>query len=61
MRKRLYDESKEDLKSLMKQIAQVGIGLIGILLLTGGIPFPLILLGGIAFVAFSEVKRRDNE
>jgi len=65
MRKNLYDESKEDLKSLVKQIIQVGIGLIGVLLVTGGKPSPLILgssvLGGVTFVAYSEIKRRDNE
>jgi len=65
MRKSLYDESKQDLKSLVKQIAQVGIGLVGVLLLTGGKLSPLILgssvLGGISFVTYSEIKRRDNE
>jgi hypothetical protein len=61
----LYDESKEDLKFLVKQIVQVGISLIGVLLLTGGKPSPLILgssvLGGISFITYSEIKRRDNE
>jgi len=68
-RKSLYEESKSSLSSLVKQMAQVGLGFAGVLLLTGGNPSPLILgssvLGGIAFVAYSEEKRltkdRENE
>ncbi|WP_293341326.1 hypothetical protein [Microcoleus sp. CAWBG58] len=57
----LYDEAEAGLNSLVKQTAQVGVGLLGMLLLTGGNPpaltVGLSVLGGIAFVAWSEEKR----
>ena len=57
----LYDEAEAGLTSLVKQTAQVGAGLLGILLLTGGSPpaltVGLSVVGGIAFVASSEEKR----
>jgi hypothetical protein len=57
----LYDEAKAGLNSLVKQTAQVGVGLLGMLLLTGGNPpaltVGLSVVGGIAFVAWSEEKR----
>lgn len=57
----LYDEAEAGLKSLVKQTAQVGVGLLGMLLLTGGNPpaltVGLSVVGGIAFVAWSEEKR----
>ncbi|TAE88229.1 MAG: hypothetical protein EAZ81_13610, partial [Verrucomicrobia bacterium] len=57
----LYEEAEAGLNSLVKQTAQVGVGLLGILLLTGGSPpaltVGLSVVGGIAFVAWSEEKR----
>lgn len=57
----LYQEAEAGLNSLVKQTAQVGVGLLGILLLTGGNPpaltVGLSVVGGIAFVARSEEKR----
>jgi hypothetical protein len=57
----LYEEAEAGLKSLVKQMAQVGAGLLGMLLLTGGNPpaltVGLSVVGGIAFVAWSEEKR----
>ena len=57
----LYDEAEAGLTSLVKQTAQVGAGLLGMLLLTGGNPpaltVGLSVVGGIAFVAWSEEKR----
>ncbi len=57
----LYDEAGSGLNSLVKQTAQVGVGLVGMLLLTGGNPpaltVGLSVVGGIAFVAWSEEKR----
>jgi uncharacterized protein YjbI with pentapeptide repeats len=57
----LYEEAKAGLNSLVKQTAQVGAGLLGMLLLTGGNPpaltVGLSVIGGIAFVAWSEEKR----
>ena len=57
----LYDEAEAGLNSLVRQTAQVGAGLLGILLLTGGSPpaltVGLSVVGGIAFVAWSEEKR----
>jgi uncharacterized protein YjbI with pentapeptide repeats len=57
----LYEEAEAGLNSLVKQTAQVGAGLLGILLLTGGSPpaltVGLSVVGGIAFVAWSEEKR----
>ncbi len=57
----LYDEAEAGLTSLVKQTAQVGVGLLGMLLLTGGNPpaltVGLSVVGGIAFVAWSEEKR----
>ena len=57
----LYEEAEAGLTSLVKQTAQVGVGLLGILLLTGGNPpaltVGLSVVGGIAFVAWSEEKR----
>lgn len=57
----LYDEAEAGLNSLVKQTAQVGAGLLGMLLLTGGNPpaltVGLSVIGGIAFVAWSEEKR----
>ena len=57
----LYEEAEAGLKSLVKQTAQVGAGLLGMLLLTGGNPpaltVGLSVIGGIAFVAWSEEKR----
>lgn len=61
----IYEESKSNLLSLIKQTAQIGLGFVGILLLTGRNPSPLILggsvLGGIVFVAYSEGKRLNHE
>ncbi len=57
----LYEEAEAGLKSLVRQTAQVGAGLLGMLLLTGGSPpaltVGLSVVGGIAFVAWSEEKR----
>jgi hypothetical protein len=57
----LYEEAEAGLKSLVKQTAHVGVGLLGMLLLTGGNPpaltVGLSVIGGIAFVAWSEEKR----
>ena len=57
----LYEEAEAGLCSLVKQTAQVGAGLLGMLLLTGGNPpaltVGLSVVGGIAFVAWSEEKR----
>ena len=57
----LYEEAQAGLNSLVKQTAQVGVGLLGMLLLTGGNPpaltVGLSVVGGIAFVAWSEEKR----
>jgi uncharacterized protein YjbI with pentapeptide repeats len=57
----LYEEAEAGLTSLVKQTAQVGVGLLGMLLLTGGNPpaltVGLSVVGGIAFVAWSEEKR----
>lgn len=57
----LYEESQAGLNSLVKQTAQVGAGLLGMLLLTGGNPpaltVGLSVVGGIAFVAWSEEQR----
>lgn len=57
----LYKEAEAGLNSLVKQTAQVGVGLLGMLLLTGGNPpaltVGLSVVGGIAFVAWSEEKR----
>ncbi len=57
----LYEEAEAGLNSLVRQTAQVGVGLFGMLLLTGGNPpaltVGLSVVGGIAFVAWSEEKR----
>jgi Pentapeptide repeats (8 copies) len=57
----LYAEAEAGLTSLVKQTAQVGVGLLGMLLLTGGNPpaltVGLSVVGGIAFVAWREEKR----
>ena len=57
----LYEEAEAGLNSLVKQTAQVGVGLLGMLLLTGGNPpaltVGLSVVGGIAFVAWSEERR----
>lgn len=57
----LYEEAEAGLNSLVKQTAQVGVGLLGMLLLTGGNPpaltVGLSVVGGIAFVAWREEKR----
>jgi uncharacterized protein YjbI with pentapeptide repeats len=57
----LYEEAEAGLNSLVKQTAQVGAGLFMMLLLTGGNPpaftVGLSVVGGIAFVAWSEEKR----
>ncbi|MEG4035259.1 pentapeptide repeat-containing protein [Microcoleus sp. S36b_A4] len=57
----LYEEAEAGLNSLVKQTAQVGAGLLMMLLLTGGNPpaftVGLSVVGGIAFVAWSEEKR----
>src|SRR4028118_235926 len=57
----LYEEAEAGLKSLVKQTAQVGAGLLMMLLLTGGNPPALTLglsvVGGITFVTWSEEKR----
>jgi len=57
----LYEEAEAGLNSLVNQTAQVGVGLLGMLLLTGGNPpaltVGLSVVGGIAFVAWSEEKR----
>lgn len=64
-KKSLYEVSKSNLSSLIKQTAQVGLGFAGVLLLTGGNPSPLILggsvLSGIAFVAYSQEKRLTKD
>ena len=60
----LYEEAEAGLNSLVRQTAQVGAGLLGILLLTGGSPpaltVGLSVVGGIAFVAWSEEKRHNG-
>jgi hypothetical protein len=57
----LYEEAQAGLNSLVKQTAQVGVSFVGMLLLTGGNPpaltVGLSVVGGIAFVAWSEEKR----
>lgn len=57
----LYEEAQAGLSSLVKQMAQVGVSFVGMLLLTGGNPpaltVGLSVVGGIAFVAWSEEKR----
>jgi hypothetical protein len=57
----LYEEAEAGLNSLVRQTAQVGVGLFGMLLLTGGNPpaltVGLSVVGGIAFVAWSEEKQ----
>ncbi|MBE9092426.1 pentapeptide repeat-containing protein [Tychonema sp. LEGE 07203] len=57
----LYEEAEAGLNSLVKQIVQVGTGFLMMLLLTGGNPpaftVGLSVVGGIAFVAWSEEKR----
>lgn len=60
-RSSLYDEAKAGLSSLFKQTAQVFVGLVVMLLLTGGNPpafvVTLSVILGIGFVAWSEQKR----
>jgi len=57
----LYDEAKAGFSSLVQQTAQVGLGLLVILLLTGGNPPSFIValsfFGGIGFVAWREKQR----
>lgn len=57
----LYDEAKAGFSSLVQQTAQVGLGLLVILLLTGGNPSGVIaalsFFGGIVFVAWREKQR----
>ncbi|MFB2975955.1 DUF6232 family protein [Microseira sp. BLCC-F43] len=57
----LYDEAKAGFSSLVQQTAQVGLGLLVILLLTGGNPpgfiVALSFFGGIGFVAWREKQR----
>lgn len=57
----LYDEAKAGLSSLVKQTAQVFVGLLVMLLVTGGKP-PAFVVSlsfclGVGFVAWSEKKR----
>jgi hypothetical protein len=50
----------QELYSLLKQMAQVFLGFVVILLLTGGVPSPLIVglsfLLGVAFIAVNEIE-----
>lgn len=60
----LYEDAKATFISLLQHTAQVGAGLIIMLLLTGGNP-PGFIMGlsfflGVAFVAWSEKKRLDK-
>ncbi|WP_026102989.1 hypothetical protein [Pseudanabaena sp. PCC 6802] len=58
----LDEEAKTGLLSLVKQSAQVGAGLFGLLLLTGGNPpvyvMALGVVGGIVFVAWQDKNAR---
>lgn len=60
-----YQEAKSNLQSLVKQTYQVGLGFAVMLLVTAGRPsaFGLsVTVGlGIAFVAWSEVRRLDSD
>jgi hypothetical protein len=60
----LYQEAKAGLNSLVQQTAQVGVGFLVMLLLTGGNPpaftVGLSVIAGIGFVAWSEEKRRTK-
>ena len=60
-----YQEAKSNLQSLVKQTCQVGLGFTVMLLVTAGRPsaFGLsVTVGlGIAFVAWSEVRRLDSD
>lgn len=60
----LYEEAKAGFNSLIKQTVQVGAGFLLMLLVTGGKPpaftVALSVVGGIAFVAWSEQKRLTN-
>ncbi|MFB2833944.1 pentapeptide repeat-containing protein [Floridanema evergladense] len=60
----LYEEAKAGFNSLIKQTVQVGTGFLLMLLVTGGKPpaftVALSVVGGIAFVAWSEQKRMTN-
>lgn len=60
----LYEESKANLLSLVKQTSHVGLGLITVLLLTKGNPSPLVLEGtfvsGVVYVACAEERRLTN-
>lgn len=61
----LYQQAKSSLSSLVKQTSQVFVGFIIMLLLTGGNPPGFIValsVGlGISFVAWSEIKRFDDQ
>ncbi|QSJ18246.1 pentapeptide repeat-containing protein [Nostoc sp. UHCC 0702] len=61
----LYQEAKAGLNSLFKQTAQVGVGFLVMLLLTGGKPpaftVALSCVLGIGFVAWSEEKRISQQ
>jgi Pentapeptide repeats (8 copies) len=61
----LYEEAKAGLNSLVKQTAQVGVGFLIMLLLTGGKPpaftVALSCVAGIGFVAWSEAKRLTQQ
>lgn len=60
----LYKQAKAGLKSLLIQTAQVSLGLIAMLVLTGGNPPGWIVSAsfflGIGFVAWSERKRQSK-
>jgi uncharacterized protein YjbI with pentapeptide repeats len=60
----LYEEAKAGFNSLIKQTVQVGAGFLLMLLVTGGKPPAFTVawsvVGGIAFVAWSEQKRLTN-
>ena len=59
-----YQQAKAELNSLMKETAQVGAGFLAMLLLTGGQPpaytVALSVVGGVAFVAWSEHRRLNK-
>ncbi|MBW4563076.1 MAG: pentapeptide repeat-containing protein [Mojavia pulchra JT2-VF2] len=61
----LDQEAKFGLNSLLKQTAQVGIGFLAMLLLTGGNPPALTMMlscaAGISFVTWSEQKRLTKQ
>lgn len=64
-RNSLYEQSKANLGSLVKQTSQVGLGFLVMLLLTGGSPSGLIVALsvclGIGFVVWDQIKEADNK